>query len=46
MELFQPFIIQKMFKFKLVNTIKEAKKKMLNKTEITNKILKIVVKNL
>jgi len=46
LELFQPFIIQKMFKLKIVNTIKEAKNKIHNKLNIIDKILEMVVQNL
>ena len=39
MELFQPFIIKSLIKLKLTNSIRESKRKLLEKSQINNKLI-------
>lgn len=45
LELFQPYLIKKMLQLKIINSIREGKKKIKEEKEIVNKILlKIIEK--
>jgi len=44
--LFHPFIIQRFFKLKLVNSIKEAKKRIKDDLNLTVRVLVVIIKNM
>jgi DNA-directed RNA polymerase beta' subunit len=46
LELFQPFLLRKLIKLKIVTNIREGKTAIFGKKKIVNEILKKVIENL